>query len=96
MLAHKGCTVDLFAANHRLEHGGLDLVNTNFDSDRAYGVISDSKGSRGHKRQQGQSGAYRRPRWRQKRQPQQIYRNIRDIMPPAHIKKRHIMGIVKI
>jgi hypothetical protein len=40
--------VDFFAANHRLEHGGLDLVNANFDSDRACGVRSDSKGNRGH------------------------------------------------
>ena len=56
MLAHKGCTVDLFAANHRLEHGGLDLVNTNFDSDRAYGVISDSKGSRGISDSKGSRG----------------------------------------
>ena len=37
-----------FAANHRLEHGGLDFVNANFDSDRAYGVRSGSKGNRGH------------------------------------------------
>ena len=48
--------MDLFAANHRLEHGGLDLVNTNFDSDRAYGVISDSKGSRGISDSKGSRG----------------------------------------
>ena len=40
--------MDFFAANHRLVHGGLDLVNANFDSDRAYGNRSDSKGNRGH------------------------------------------------
>ena len=48
ILAHKRCIVEFFEANHRIEHGGLDLVNANFDSDRAYGNRSDSKGNRGH------------------------------------------------
>jgi len=48
ILSHKGTIVQIFEARHRLGHGGLDVVNANFDSGRAYGVRSDSKGNRGH------------------------------------------------
>ena len=47
ILAYEGCILDFFEDRHRLEHGGSDLVNANFESDRAYCVRRDSKGNQG-------------------------------------------------